>query len=46
MHVADVANFIQAYPKSDFAQLAKHGVVYPNAFTTAPSDSYPGCWRR
>ena len=42
MHAVDVANFIQAYPGSNLAQLARHGVVYPNAFTTAPSDSYPG----
>ena len=42
MHAVDVANFIQAYPNSNLAQLARHGVVYPNAFTTAPSDSYPG----
>ncbi len=42
LHAVDVANFIKAYPESTLAQLANHGVVYPNAFTTAPSDSYPG----
>ncbi len=42
LHAIDVANFIQGYPNSNLAQLARHGVVYPNAFTTAPSDSYPG----
>ena len=42
MHAVDVANFIQAYPRSTLARLARHGVVYPNALTTAPSDSYPG----
>ena len=42
LHAVDVANFIQAYPGSNLAQLARHGVLYPNAFTTAPSDSYPG----
>ena len=42
LHAVDVANFIQAFPDSNLAQLARHGVVYPNAFTTAPSDSYPG----
>ena len=42
MHAVDVANFIQAFPNSNLAQLARHGVVYPNALTTAPSDSYPG----
>ena len=42
LHALDVANFIQAFPNSNLAQLARHGVVYPNAFTTAPSDSFPG----
>ena len=42
MHAIDVANFIQAFPDSHLAGLARHGVVYPNALTTAPSDSYPG----
>ena len=42
MHAVDVANFIQAFPNSNLAQLAQHGVVYPNALTTAPSDSFPG----
>ena len=42
LHAVDVASFIQAYPGSNLAQLARHGVLYPNAFTTAPSDSYPG----
>ena len=42
LHAVDVANFIQAFPDSNLAKLAQHGVVYPNAFTTAPSDSYPG----
>ena len=26
----------------NIAKLASHGIIYPNAFTTAPSDSYPG----
>ena len=42
LHAVDVANFIQAFPASNLAQLARQGVTYPNAFTTAPSDSYPG----
>lgn len=29
-------------PSSNFTKLAGHGVVYPSAYTTAPSDSYPG----
>ncbi len=42
MHASDLANYIQAHPDSNFAQLSNHGIVYPNAFTTAPSDSFPG----
>lgn len=42
MHAIDLTNWIQAHPASNFAQLAGHGIIYPNAFTTAPSDSYPG----
>jgi hypothetical protein len=42
MHSVDLSNWIAAHPNSNFAKLANHGIVYPNAFTTAPSDSYPG----
>jgi arylsulfatase A-like enzyme len=42
MHAIDLANWIQNNPNSNFAKLASTGVIYPNAFTTAPSDSYPG----
>jgi hypothetical protein len=42
MHAVDLANWIQNNPNSNFAKLAKSGIIYPNAFTTAPSDSYPG----
>ncbi len=42
MHAVDLTNWIQAHPASNFARLAGSGIVYPNAFTTAPSDSYPG----
>jgi len=42
MHAIDLANWIQNNPDSNFAKLAKTGVIYPNTFTTAPSDSYPG----
>ena len=42
MHAIDLANYIQANPGSNFASLARRGIIYPNAFTTAPSDSYPG----
>lgn len=42
MHAVDLANWIQAHPDSNFAKLANSGIIYPNTFTTAPSDSYPG----
>jgi hypothetical protein len=42
MHAVDLANWVQAHPDSNFAKLAGAGDVYPNAFTTAPSDSFPG----
>ena len=42
MHAIDLANWVQYHPTSNFAKLANSGVIYSNAFTTAPSDSYPG----
>ncbi len=42
MHAVDLANWIQSHPTSNFAKLAGAGIIYPNAFTTAPSDSFPG----
>lgn len=42
MHAVDLANWIAANPNSNIAKLANHGIIYPNAYTTAPSDSYPG----
>jgi hypothetical protein len=42
MHAIDLANWVQNHPTSNFGKLANSGIIYPNAFTTAPSDSYPG----
>jgi len=42
LHAIDLTNWIDAHPTGNIARLAAHGIVYPNAFTTAPSDSYPG----
>lgn len=42
LHAADLTNWVVAHPSSNLAALAAQGIVYPNAFTTAPSDSYPG----
>ena len=42
MHAIDLKNWIASHPNSNFATLAAHGVQYPGAYTTGPSDSYPG----
>ena len=42
MHAVDLTNYISAHPDSNFAHLAGHGIIYPNALTSAPSDSFPG----
>ncbi|MBV9457144.1 MAG: alkaline phosphatase family protein [Bradyrhizobium sp.] len=42
MHAVDLTRWIQSRPGGNFAKLTDNGVVYPNAFTTAPSDSFPG----
>jgi hypothetical protein len=42
MHSVDLSRWIESRPGGNFAKLAHNGVVYPNAFTTAPSDSFPG----
>jgi len=42
MHAVDLTNWVKNHPNSWFAKLAGQGIVYPNAYTTGPSDSYPG----
>ncbi len=42
MHAIDLTNYINSHPNSTFRQLSYHGTVFPNAYTTAPSDSFPG----
>ena len=42
LHASDLSNYITAHPSSTLATLAAHGLHYPNALTTAPSDSFPG----
>jgi len=42
LHAADLENYIGAHPTSALARLAAHGVRYPNASTSRPSDSFPG----
>lgn len=42
MHASDLQNFVRAHPNSALARLSRHGVYYPNAITSRPSDSFPG----
>jgi hypothetical protein len=42
MHAVDLTNYISANPGSNLASLAGHGIIYPNALSSAPSDSFPG----
>jgi hypothetical protein len=42
LHALDLAEYSSAHPGSTFAALMHDGVVYPNALTTMPSDSFPG----
>ena len=42
MHAIDLKNWTASHPNGNFAILAAHGVQYPGAYTTEPSDSYPG----
>ncbi len=42
MHGSDVEKYVAARPKSTIAGLLENGYEYTNAFTSAPSDSFPG----
>jgi len=42
MHALDVANYVNAHPDSALARLSAHGVTYTQAWTSRPSDSFPG----
>lgn len=42
MHGSDVEKFVALRPQSTIAQLLETGYEYTNAFTSAPSDSFPG----
>src|SRR6266481_6146414 len=42
LHALDLANYVAANPASSLAALAHTGIFYPNALTSAPSDSFPG----
>ncbi|ALS61814.1 hypothetical protein AT302_20585 [Pandoraea norimbergensis] len=42
MHEEDLSRYIAVHPTSALASLAHHGVMYRNALTPTPSDSFPG----
>ena len=42
MHAIDLQRWIKGHPKGTLAELAERGTTYSQAFTTAPSDSFPG----
>lgn len=42
MHSSDVGKYVALRPKSTIAELLEKGYEYTNAFTSAPSDSFPG----
>ena len=41
-HGSDVEKYIKLRPKSAIAELVEDGYEYTNAYTTGPSDSFPG----
>ena len=44
MHAIDLTNFLENSANSGSAlkALSRHAVIYPNAYTSTPSDSFPG----
>src|SRR5437870_11727322 len=42
LHAVDLANYIKTHPNSALAQLSRHGITYPQASCSKPSDSFPG----
>lgn len=42
LHGSDVGKYIAKKPNSTIAKLLATGYEYTNAFTSAPSDSFPG----
>jgi hypothetical protein len=42
LHAFDLRDFIDAHPHSALARLAQKGVLYKNAYSPAPADSFPG----
>ncbi len=42
MHEVDLSRYVASHPGSTLARLSARGTTYSNAYTTAPSDSFPG----
>lgn len=42
LHGGDLDRYLRSYPTSSLAALAAHGLIYTSAYTSAPSDSFPG----
>lgn len=42
MHAVDLSTYIKNKPNSALAALSGNGILYSNALTSAPSDSFPG----
>ncbi len=42
MHEVDLRRYVGSHPESTLARLSERGTIYSNAYTTAPSDSFPG----
>lgn len=42
LHGSDVEKYIALRPKSTIAEMLENGYEYTNAYTAAPSDSFPG----
>ncbi|MDR3514252.1 MAG: alkaline phosphatase family protein [Azospirillaceae bacterium] len=41
-HALDLTNYVTAHPTGGLARLVSTAITYPNALSTAPSDSFPG----
>jgi predicted AlkP superfamily pyrophosphatase or phosphodiesterase len=41
-HAVDLANYVKQRPASALARLSSRGVTYTNAFSSFPSNSWPG----
>jgi hypothetical protein len=42
MHAVDLQRWVKDHPQGALAELAERGTTYSQAFTTEPSDSFPG----